>query len=262
MTDKMKLWHEVAASVNPLKIRGTLWSATMHGKCSAIVLLLMIALFTARLALAADSQTEADEIPPLRPPIKEVQPGTWERYGTWIILGAAMALGAIAGTARWALRPRAFTPVAPEIQVRRRLEPLKGNRDAEMLPLISRGLRTYLVEVFRLPPEELTTAEFIEALNARAEVGSQLNQLHSGRDPFHRVPVNPPPNDDGAPAERVLTMGPEVIAATSDFLRRCDRVKFAPAADQGLWDPAAEALRIVDMAEARLPKPAPEAEKA
>jgi hypothetical protein len=192
-------------------------------KLYATVSLLVITLFTAVCGWGADS---VDAIPPLRPPIAEVPPGTWERFGAWIIMGAGLAMVAFAGGARWALRPRVVAPVPPEVQARKTLEPLRGKPDPGTLGVVTRALRTYLAAVFGLPREELTTSEFIRAMSANPEVG------------------------------------PDLAGATASFLRRCDLGKFAPPAGDSPWDSAAEALNIVDLAEARRRECAPAPEKA
>jgi hypothetical protein len=165
-------------------------------------------------ALGADPAERADEIPPLRPPITEVPPGVWEQYGAWIVLGAILTACILAALLYWLLRPRPEQPVPPGVRVRKSLQPLAGKPDPAHLSAVSRALRIYLTEVYNLPREELTTSEFLAALH-------------------------------GSPGP-----APGISEAASDFLRQCDRRKFAPRANENSWDAAAEALRVVDLAEA------------
>jgi hypothetical protein len=84
-----------------------------------------------------------------------------------------------------------------------------------MLSVISQVLRRYLVTAFSLPPEELTTTEFCRVLADNAQVG------------------------------------PELSSALSQFLRECDRLKFAPSASPTQLNAAVRALELVASAEER-----------
>ncbi len=208
----MKRFNRIAVGMADSRGRSHVWRALVP----------VIALFFAQLAFSADAPARGDEIPPLRPPVGEVKPGTWERYGTHIILGAGIALMLAAGAATRLLRPKPASPIAPEVLVRTRLMPLTGRpQDAAGLSLVSRALRGYLAAVFKLPPGELTTTEFAQSLNTCAAAGREL------------------------------------AGAASEFLQRCDREKFAPQQAAPSWDAAAEALRLVDMAEAKRKAEAP-----
>ena len=88
--------------------------------------------------------------------------------------------------------------------------------DGLVLSQVSQILRHYIAEAFALPPGELTTIEFC-----------RLMARHEGID---------------------LELG----SAISEFLRRCDERKFTPAPPAAPMTAAATALRLVEMAHARL----------
>jgi hypothetical protein len=173
----------------------------------------LTALFAQR-ALAQDSGSE--EIPPLRPPRGEIPPGIWEQHSAEIIIGSILLL-AVVGVLTWFLtRPKAVLPVAPEDQARRELSSLQDQPETgALLSQVSGTVRRYAAAAFSLPPGELTTAEFCRAVDH---------------------------ND---------TVGPVLAKSVTGFLQRCDERKFAPPAIQPPMGAAEEAIRLVEMAEAR-----------
>jgi len=167
-------------------------------------------------ALAATNSSDADEIPPLAPPRPEIPPGFWEQYGLWVgIVGGALL--AVAAFLIWRLsRPR--PPVLVPIEVLTR-ETLLGLRErpenGALLSQVSQTLRHYVAGVFSLPADEMTTTEFCQALARHEKIGSSLS------------------------------------SALAQFLRRCDELKFSPAVPKTPMGAAAQALNLVDLAEAR-----------
>jgi hypothetical protein len=158
-----------------------------------------------------------DQIPPLRPPRGELPPGFWEEYGLLVVVGAVLAL-TLLGVAAWFLsRPKPVAVPAPEALARQALEPLRRQpEEGGLLSRVSQVLRHYLQAAFGLPPEELTTTEFCRALGGHERVG------------------------------------PELAAALSEFLRRCDERKFAPTAPPPALGAVEQALKFIEASEQRL----------
>ncbi len=134
-----------------------------------------------------------NDIPPLRPPHAEIPPSFWEQHAASVSLGG-VALLAFIGLAIWfATRPRPPFLVPPEVQARGDLAALrKLPEDGRVLSRISQAVRRYFGTAFSLPPGELTTTEFCQAIAANGQIPSAL------------------------------------ATDTADFLRRCDERKFAP----------------------------------
>lgn len=166
---------------------------------------------------AQPASNPADDIPPLAPPLREIPPTLWERFGWTLWIAIPLLLLALAFTVWWWLRPgKPPVLVAPAVQARVTLMALQGQpEDGAVLSQISRALRNYLTTAFWLRPDESTTTEFCARLNA---------------------------------SERI---GPELAAALGDFLRACDERKFAPAAGGEPCRAANRALALVEQAEAR-----------
>ena len=164
--------------------------------------------------LVAAAQSTND-IPPLRPPHPEIPPTFWEQHTASVSL-ISFALLALVGIAIWfATRPKPPGMVRPEAQARGDLETLrKLPEDGRVLSRVSQAVRRYFGAAFALPPGELTTTEFCQALAANDQIG------------------------------------PELATATGDFLRRCDERKFAPDAPPEATGTAEHALKLVDQAEA------------
>ncbi len=159
----------------------------------------------------------SDEIPPLKPPLGEIPPGTWEEHGSAIVIGGTLALAALAAVAWLALRPRPEEPLSPERQARNQLTELQGKpQTGQLISTVSRVTRAYFRDAFGLPAHEFTTSEFNEQLAANRQVGSQLSDR------------------------------------TQAFLKRCDELKFSPEPVPGPFDATAESLKLVELGEAQL----------
>lgn len=167
-----------------------------------------------RVACAQDT----NEIPPLRPPHAEIPSTFWEQH-TASVAVIGFALLAFLGLAIWfARRPRPPVIVPPEVQARGELAALRQlPEDGGVLSRISQTVRHYFGTAFSLPPGELTTTEFCQAIAANSQIP------------------------------------PELATVTGNFLRRCDERKFAPDAlpASGTAD---DALQLVDQAEAHREK--------
>jgi hypothetical protein len=165
---------------------------------------------------AVTNSSDADNIPPLRPPHAEVPPALWEKYGLWVIVFGVLLL-ALVGAAVWFLtRPKAPVILPAHVQARQALEPLfRQPEDGVLLSRVSQVLRHYVAAAFNLPPGELTTAEFCGVIRGHAQIGQDLS------------------------------------AALTEFLRLCDHDKFAHPAPVPPLGAAMRALKLIDQAEAR-----------
>jgi hypothetical protein len=184
---------------------------------SSFVIRLSIAtviLLTQRLPAATNSGL--DEIPPLRPPLSELPPSFWEQHGTLLIVLGLVTV-ALIGVAVWFLgRARPKAPVPPEVRARMALEPLRAQpEDGVILSQVSQILRRYITAAFDLPHGELTTTEFCKVI--------------AGND----------------------AVGPQLSSSISEFLRLCDRRKFAPFPAEQALDGVSKALKFIEAAEAR-----------
>jgi len=181
---------------------------------------------TASLIAQATNEGPNGPVPQLRPPRGEIPPTFWEQYAGWISAAALVAMAATGAAVWYARRPRPELIISPEFAARKALEPLRAKpEDGDVLSQVSQILRRYIIRVFVLDPGELTTTEFCAAL---------------GRQP---------------------RINPELAAALCDFLRRCDERKFSPGTGGPALDAVPNALRFVELAEARLAalrQPAPE----
>lgn len=177
----------------------------------------LFSLFAAQTLPAITTNSPApDAIPPLRPPRAEIPPAFWEQHGPWVILLGLLFLGLLGVAIWWLLQPRLAAPVPPETQARQALEPLRGQpEDGAVLSRISQILRWYVTAAFALPPEEMTTADFRQALAGNQRVGAELSAL------------------------------------LGDFLRNCDEHKFAPPEPRPALGAVAQAFRFIELAEAR-----------
>jgi hypothetical protein len=171
---------------------------------------------TQSLLAAATNAPGPDDIPPLRPPHAEMPPTFWEQHGFWVILVGVLLLALVGAAAWFLLRPKPPAGVPPEIQARQALEPLRPQpEDGPLLSRVSQVLRHYVGAAFNLPPGELTTAEFCRALAAHSPIGAELS------------------------------------AALGEFLRQCDQRKFSPPAPAPPLSAVAQALKLIELAEAR-----------
>jgi hypothetical protein len=168
------------------------------------------------LALPAVAQLATNDLPALAPPAAPIPPTLWEQHEVGIVIGglAFLVLGSLV---IWSLmRPAAVIVIPPGQAARAALAELAGQpEDGRLLSNVSRILRHYLVAVFGLPPEEVTTAEFCAQLAAGDRVGGEL-------------------------AEKF-----------SRFLRECDRRKFSPEPSSPALNPVNQALELVALAEVR-----------
>jgi hypothetical protein len=170
-------------------------------------------LFSAR-ALA---QGEANEVPRLHPFHDEIPPTFWEQYGAWVLAAGLVLLGC-AGLVVWRLtRPRAPVVPAAAVQAREALAALPATAgEGATLSRVSQILRLYVQRAFGLPPVELTTAEFCQALSASSNAG------------------------------------PELAGVLTSFLRENDRQKFSPArTNPAAAQAVAQARALIDQCEAR-----------
>src|SRR6185436_11731470 len=150
----------------------------------------------------------------LRPPRGEIPASFWEQNRKWLVpMGIAGALAA--GLLVWYFsRPKLAAEVPPEVRARKELDALTNQGgDREVLSRTSQVLKRYLAEVFGLPKEEMTTAEFCKVFNAGMEPGEALSKN------------------------------------VCDFLRRSDQMKFAPGPVPASTVP--EARRLLEQTEAR-----------
>ena len=178
----------------------------------SIVLWLMFALTSA--AVAATNAT--DEIPPLRPPRGEIPATFWEAHG-WQVAGAGFALVVLL-VILWRIlsRNRPQPTVPPEVAAHQSLEALRGRpEDAALLSIVSRSIRGYFVAVLGSPQPEPTNRELAGLLQADKRVGPQL------------------------------------AAATGEFLARCEQRQFSPKPAPGNLGAVDQALKLIDEAAAR-----------
>lgn len=181
------------------------------------ILALGFSLLVAQPSFAAATNTPTNgEIPALRPPRPEMAPTYWEQHGVVIVVCVVLFL-AVVGVAIWFLtRPKPPIVVPPEALARKALEPLAQRpEDGALLSQVSQILRHYVSAAFDLPPIELTTTEFCRAIAGHEQVG------------------------------------PELSAALSEFLVRCDQRKFSPPAPAPPLSVVTHALKLIDQAQAR-----------
>lgn len=165
-------------------------------------------------AQAAGSET--NDIPPLRPPRAEIPPGWWERHGTQGMIVLAVVVILLGVLIWWLMRARPKALLPPETIATSTLSKLRDQTEnGAILSQVSRAVRQYFGAAFGLPPREMTTREFCEAVQQQAEVGRPL-------------------------AEEV-----------SQFLQECDRRKFERKRELVPMGAAARALGLVESAEKR-----------
>jgi hypothetical protein len=164
---------------------------------------------------ATNSESGADSLE-LLPPYAEMPPSFWEQYGALIILAAILLLAGVAILLWLLLRPRPPVNVPIEIQTRRDLEALRQrNEDGQVLSQASRAVRRYFATAFELSANELTTTELCRAVETS--------------DKF----------------------SPELAAKVTDFLRRCDELKFSPASSPEKFGATERGLELVQLGETR-----------
>lgn len=170
----------------------------------------------ARLPVYAQTNGTEEEQFILNPPLPELSPTFFEQYGAWMLVAGIFFL-TVLGTAIWfLLRPKPPVVEPIEVETRRELRMLKRlPEDGRTLSWISQILRKYFARAFDLPPGEMTTTEFCDALS----------------------------RNDKIP--------PGLATETSDFLRRCDAIKFSAETESPLEGAVARAMELVERAEAR-----------
>jgi hypothetical protein len=161
-------------------------------------------------------RSSTDAIPALHPPRAEIPPAFWEQYG-WYVAAGGVVLVVLVGGGVWLLsRPKPAVAVAPEVEARQALEPLRHQPETgAVLSRVSRILRRYLLQAFDLPPGEPTTAELSGVLGSTPETG------------------------------------PDLRVALGDFLSECDQRKFGPGAVLPALEAVDRALKLIDMVETR-----------
>jgi len=162
------------------------------------------------------AQSPRDQLPPLAAPYGKIPPTFWEQHGAITVVCGFLVAGITALLLWLVRRPKVRSVVPPEVLVRQALARWLGRpEDGGCLDEISQSLRRYFVAAFQLPIVEFTTAEICQALAASEKIGAELAE-----------PVG-------------------------EFLRECDRRRFAPTAVQPPLNAAARALELVTLAETR-----------
>jgi hypothetical protein len=153
----------------------------------------------------------------LTPPRDPLPLPFWQAHG-WELAGLFGLV--VCGVALWfrlGRRTRLQAAIPPARQARSELEALRGRvPDIKLAIEAARIIRRFIVNRLALPPDELTTTELCAALRNRPGVA------------------------------------PETADRATDFLRRCDELKFAPDAKSPESDLIAAALDVVE----RLDEPA------
>ena len=188
------------------------WPSTRlcAGLLNVLILLSVVALFAA-------TNSDLDEIPPLRPPRDEIPPTFWEAHGYWVPILTALLLTLIVALVYFFTRPKPVIVLTPEQEARQVLESLRDQPETGvLLSKVSLALRHYLSRAFGLPPGEMTTTDCCRALENH-----------------HQPEV-------------------ELAGIVGEFLRQCDFRKFSPAASGPPVGAVARALEIIELAEARL----------
>lgn len=170
------------------------------------------------IAFAQPSQRLADDIPPLAPPLPEMQSTFWEQHPVLKFALPGLAAGLALGLWwLWVSRKRKPPQLPdPAFQARAALTALQSRpEDGATLVEVSKILRVYLINKFWLRPEEMTTREFCAALTGNAQIGLELS------------------------------------SDLAEFLRDCDERKFSPAGNTTPLSAASRALVLVEQVEAR-----------
>jgi hypothetical protein len=180
-----------------------------------IILTLLLVLQTTGSGFVPKPEAE-EPIPKLRPARAEIPATFWERNGSWMA-GLGVLMTGVAGFLVWRVtRPRPVPPVLPENEVRDTLRSLEQRPETgAVLSGVTRAVRRYFIRAFDLPAQEPTTTEFCALLSDCGKLGSDLSN--------HIV----------------------------DFLRECDRRKFAPAKPASPVGAVNTALTLIDRAETR-----------
>jgi hypothetical protein len=183
--------------------------------------------FFSLLGLTVLAQTSpTNMLPALAPAYGEMKPvilGKYEVPEFWaqhegLLIFTGFMVVVSAGLLTWLMfRPGPPVVVQPEAVARLALARMIGRpEDGQVLSEISQALRRYIVESFKLPPGEVTTGEFSNAITGNEKIG------------------------------------PELAASVLAFLRECDQRKFSPAGPNTQLNVASRALGLVSEAENRL----------
>jgi hypothetical protein len=173
-----------------------------------------------RLLAAANDPALDEAVPALpHPPHAEIPPTFWEQYAFWIVILSLLLLLVLAAVVWWLARPKPPVIELPAVRARHDLEPLREQpENGVVLSRVSQVLRHYFAGAFSLPQQEMTTTEFCRLISGSEQVG------------------------------------PELSAGMGDFLRECDRRKFAPLPVQPPLGAVAQAAKLIEQGEARRAK--------
>lgn len=169
--------------------------------------------------IVAAAHAQSLQLPKLRPPHGEIGPTFWEQHHWKVIISSAAFLLLAPLLVLWLRRPKPGVFVPPVVVARRALEARRGRtEDGALTSEVSRIVRNYLISVFMLPFEEFTTAEMLQALKGRPQVG------------------------------------PELVQTIGAFLRRCDELKFGPTFPPAQTGLVAQASDLVETIEKQRPQ--------
>ena len=180
----------------------------------------LVALFSvlaASLHAATNLAAFEEGIPTLpQPPRPEIPPTLWEQYGFWIVILGILLMLLLAVAVWLLLRPKPPVIEPAAVRARHELEPLRQQAEnGAVLSRVSQVLRHYFAGAFNLPPQELTTTEFCRLISGSEQVG------------------------------------PELSTGMGDFLRECDRRKFAPLPVLPPLGAVGQAAKLIEQGEAR-----------
>ncbi len=180
----------------------------------AVLVVLAVQVIGAR---AAAEASEFSQLPALRPPRAQLPPAFWEQHRMWFFTGGGLLLAGTVALAWYLRRPLPAPVTPPALQAQRDIEAISQEPDTGlMLSHLSQTTRRYLVQVFGLPGQEMTTREFVAALRATGNIDTPLAQRLAG------------------------------------FLQGCDERKFASDPPAERSDPVTEALQLIEVSEKRL----------
>jgi hypothetical protein len=167
-------------------------------------------------AAVAAKAADTNAPPMLAPAYGEMPTTFWAPHQSAIIAGGLAGLAFVFLLIKVMLRPKSNVLLPPEVLARQTLAKLQTQpEDGKLLTEISQTLRRYIVAVFALPADEMTTAEFCAALTGAEKIGTGLAK------------------------------------SVSRFLAECDERKFSTAPAVAPLNAAARALEIVTLAEQR-----------
>jgi hypothetical protein len=180
-------------------------------------LVALLSLLAAGLPAATNESALEEGVPALpQPPRPEIPPTVWEQYGFWIVISGVLLLLLLAVAVWWLMRPKPPVIELPAVRARHELEPLRQQAETGVvLSRVSQVLRHYFAGAFNLPPQELTTTEFCRVIAGSEQVGRELS------------------------------------ASMGDFLRECDRRKFAALPILPPIGAVAQAAKFIEQGEAR-----------